>query len=111
MCLLQLCLPCPDWVSPEYGSLFPSEAPDSSTKDGKLALLSRFKQQLTEWGNLLRRFLKSEDDQVGTGERAPEAAGAADRRLSCAVCGLSGSCEASSRLSWCTLVAHALGLQ
>lgn len=66
-CLLylpQLCLPCPGWVSPEYGCLFPADAPDSSSKDGKLALLSRFKQQLGEWGNLLRRFLRSEDDQV-----------------------------------------------
>eukprot|EP00878_Enallax_costatus_P018338 GHUV01019301.1.p1 GENE.GHUV01019301.1~~GHUV01019301.1.p1 ORF type:complete len:732 (+),score=248.43 GHUV01019301.1:153-2348(+) len=62
--LLQLCLPCPSWVSPEYRSLFPSEAPDSSSKDGKLALLGRFKKQLAEWGNLLRRFLRSEDDQV-----------------------------------------------
>uniref|UniRef100_A0A383VLX2 Translation initiation factor eIF2B subunit epsilon n=1 Tax=Tetradesmus obliquus TaxID=3088 RepID=A0A383VLX2_TETOB len=62
--MLQLCLPCPGWVSPEYGCLFPADAPDSSSKDGKLALLSRFKQQLGEWGNLLRRFLRSEDDQV-----------------------------------------------
>ncbi|KAF8069524.1 translation initiation factor eIF-2B subunit epsilon [Scenedesmus sp. PABB004] len=62
--MLQLCLPCPPWVSPEYASLFPSDAPDSGTKDGKLALLGRFKRQLGEWGNLLRRFLRSEDDQV-----------------------------------------------
>jgi hypothetical protein len=61
---LQLCLPCPGWVSPEYGCLFPADAPDSSTKEGKLGLLGRFKKQLGEWGNLLRRFLRSEDDQV-----------------------------------------------
>jgi translation initiation factor eIF-2B subunit epsilon len=61
---LQLCLPCPGWVSPEYACLFPADAPDSSSKEGKLALLGRFKKQLGEWGNLLRRFLRSEDDQV-----------------------------------------------
>jgi translation initiation factor eIF-2B subunit epsilon len=61
---MQLCLPCPGWVSPEYACLFPADAPDSSSKEGKLALLGRFKKQLTEWGNLLRRFLRSEDDQV-----------------------------------------------
>lgn len=62
---MQLSLPCPSWVSSEYCSLFPSEAPDSSSKEGKLALLGHFKKQLEEWGNLLRRFLRSEDDQVG----------------------------------------------
>ena len=33
-------------------------------QDGKLTLLRCFKQQLAEWGTLLRRFLRSEDDQV-----------------------------------------------
>eukprot|EP00879_Flechtneria_rotunda_P013226 GHRR01013811.1.p1 GENE.GHRR01013811.1~~GHRR01013811.1.p1 ORF type:complete len:545 (+),score=210.68 GHRR01013811.1:1011-2645(+) len=62
--MMQLCLPAPAWVSSEYRPLFSVDAPDSSTKEGKLTLLARFKQQLTEWGTLLRRFLKSEDDQV-----------------------------------------------
>eukprot|EP00775_Hariotina_reticulata_P010863 gene10863-11017_t len=62
--MLQLCLPCPGWVSPEYRCLFPAEAPDSSSKDGKMLLLQRFKKQLNEWAALLQRFLRSEDDQV-----------------------------------------------
>lgn len=62
--LLQLCLPAPAWASPEYVSLFPAEVPDSSTK-GKLQLLERFAKQLKKWQPLLKRFLNSEDDQVG----------------------------------------------
>lgn len=60
----QLCLPSPAWISAEYRSLFPADTPDSTSKEGKLTLLGRFKTQLSEWGNLLRRFLRSEDDQV-----------------------------------------------
>jgi translation initiation factor eIF-2B subunit epsilon len=63
--LLQLCLPAPAWVSPEYVSLFPADVPDSGAKEGKLQLLTRFKKQLNKWQPLLRRFLTSEDDQVG----------------------------------------------
>lgn len=62
--LLALCLPAPTWVSPEYVSLFAADAPDTGAKDGKLALLSRFKKQMTKWHALLHRFLTSEDDQV-----------------------------------------------
>ncbi len=43
----------------------PQDAPDVSTPAGKVALLKRFRAQLAEWGPLLQRFLKSEDDQVG----------------------------------------------
>jgi len=42
----------------------PQDAPDVSTQAGKVALLKRFRAQLGEWGPLLQRFLKSEDDQV-----------------------------------------------
>lgn len=62
--LSQLCLPTPGWVGPEYACLFPPDVPDSSAKEGKVALLSRFKKQLNKWQPLLRRFLTSEDDQV-----------------------------------------------
>lgn len=62
--LLQLCLPAPSWVSPEYVSLFSADAPDSNLKEGKLQLLARFKKQLNKWQPLLRRFLTSDDDQV-----------------------------------------------
>lgn len=63
--LLALCLPAPAWVSPEYVSLFIApDAPDTGAKEGKLALLGRFKKQMTKWHALLHRFLTSEDDQV-----------------------------------------------
>jgi hypothetical protein len=62
--MLQLCLPAPSWVPHEYVSLFPADAPDSGSKDGKLALLGRFRRLMKEWTPLLRRFLRSEDDQV-----------------------------------------------
>lgn len=62
--LLALCLPAPAWVSPEYVSLFASDVPDTTAKDGKLLLLSKFKKQMTKWQALLKRFLNSEDDQV-----------------------------------------------
>lgn len=39
-------------------------APDTSTSEGKLALLRSFKQALSDWRDLLQRFLRSEDDQV-----------------------------------------------
>lgn len=40
-----------------------------SSNAGKLALLKRFRAQLAEWGPLLQRFLRSEDDQVGRRRR------------------------------------------
>lgn len=44
---------------------FPPAAPDTTTSEGKLALLRCFKQALSDWRDLLQRFLRSEDDQVG----------------------------------------------
>ena len=59
----------PPWVLPPPPP--PPPPPDSDGappiccyQDGKLTLLRCFKQQLAEWGTLLRRFLRSEDDQV-----------------------------------------------
>jgi translation initiation factor eIF-2B subunit epsilon len=40
------------------------DAPDVSTNAGKLLLVKRLRARLAEWAPLLRRFLKSEDDQV-----------------------------------------------
>jgi len=63
--MLALCLPAPPHHSKdEYTSLFPKEAPNVATQDGKLALLKLFKKHLSEWVQLLQRFLRSEDDQV-----------------------------------------------
>ncbi len=69
---LNCCPPCPH--SP------PAAAPDTSTSEGKLALLRYYKTALAEWKDLLQRFLKSEDDQVGTGWAGGRDGG---RRLSC----------------------------
>lgn len=66
--LLALCLPAPAWVSPEYVTLFASDVPDTTAKDGKLQLLGKFKKQMTKWQALLKRFLNSEDDQVQIAE-------------------------------------------
>ena len=66
--MLSLCAPPPPWVASEcaeYQELFaPPPAPDARTAAGKLALIKRFKAQLADWGSLLARFLRSEDDQV-----------------------------------------------
>ena len=48
----------------------PQEVPDVSTPGGKVALLKRFQAQLAEWGPLLQRFLRSEDDQARMRGRA-----------------------------------------
>ena len=62
--MLDLCAPAAPHVASEYRPLFPADAPDAATAAGKLALLKRFRALLGEWGPLLRRFLRSEDDQV-----------------------------------------------
>ncbi|KAG2491384.1 hypothetical protein HYH03_010176 [Edaphochlamys debaryana] len=62
--LLALGLPPPHRTPADYVPLFKTVAPDTSTSEGKLALLRSFKQLLSDWRDLLQRFLKSEDDQV-----------------------------------------------
>jgi hypothetical protein len=52
-------------VRGEYRSLFPASAPGTSTKGGREALLKAFVAQLDEWKDMLQRFLKGDDDQVG----------------------------------------------
>ena len=49
----------------EYRALFPAEAPDTESKAGKADLLAAFSRHLAEWGPMLQRFLRDEDDQVG----------------------------------------------
>ena len=48
----------------EYRALFPEEAPDTEAKAGKADLLAAFGRHLAEWGPMLQRFLRDEDDQV-----------------------------------------------
>lgn len=62
--LLNLALPPPPKTPADYVPLFKTAAPDTSTSEGKLALLRYYKTALAEWKDLLQRFLKSEDDQV-----------------------------------------------
>lgn len=62
--LAGLCLPAAPRVRGEYRALFPEEAPDTETKAGKAELLAAFGRHLAEWGPMLQRFLRDEDDQV-----------------------------------------------
>ena len=48
----------------EYRALFPDGAPDTETKAGKADLLAAFGRHLAEWGPMLQRFLRDEDDQA-----------------------------------------------
>jgi hypothetical protein len=63
--MLSLCLPPSPSVRPEYRGLFADAALDAASKAGRLELLKSINGQLREWKELLRRFLKSSDDQVG----------------------------------------------
>mmetsp|Transcript_1893 Transcript_1893/g.5530 ORF Transcript_1893/g.5530 Transcript_1893/m.5530 type:complete len:764 (+) Transcript_1893:77-2368(+) len=62
--ILGLCLPPAARVRAEYRSLFPTSAPDVSSKGGREALLKAFLAQLEEWRDMLQKFLKGDDDQV-----------------------------------------------
>ena len=57
--LLGLSLPAPRDASPEFVCLYPQAAPSSHG-----ALLASVRPRLKSWAPLLRRFLKTEDDQV-----------------------------------------------
>jgi translation initiation factor eIF-2B subunit epsilon len=57
--LLGLSLPPPPATAAEYASLYPQSPPA-----GKAALLQGLRPRLRAWAPLLRRFLKTEDDQV-----------------------------------------------
>lgn len=56
-----MCAPAPAWVKDEYALLFLAR---DSPLPPKPQLLASFKRHLSEWGPLLQRFLRSEDDQV-----------------------------------------------
>ncbi|KAK9914949.1 hypothetical protein WJX75_002748 [Coccomyxa subellipsoidea] len=62
--LLALCLPAPPRAKAEYRSLFPESAPETATPAGKTELLRRLQRLLNTWTDLLKQFLRSEDDQV-----------------------------------------------
>jgi len=62
--IMGMCLLPPKQLDPEYASLYAAAEPDLSSNNGKLALLRQFKAHLVEWGPLLQKFLREEDDQV-----------------------------------------------
>lgn len=62
--MLSLCLPPSAAFKPEYGTLFPQAQVELQSNEGRLELLRRLNAQLKAWKDLLRRFLKSNDDQV-----------------------------------------------
>lgn len=63
--MLGLCLPPASAVKAEYRSLYPDLQVGPTTKEGRLELLRRINAQLRAWKELLHRFLRSADDQVG----------------------------------------------
>ena len=62
--IVGLCFPAPKTVSKEYKDLYASESLDVSDKTLRATFLKHLRSLLQEWGNLLQRFLKNEDDQV-----------------------------------------------
>ena len=68
--MLALCLPAGASARPEHHALFPSDHVDLQGKGGRLELLRRLHVQLRAWKDLLRRFLKSNDDQARAGRHA-----------------------------------------
>lgn len=63
--MLGLCLTPSPSTKPEYRPLYSETQPDATSKDGRLELLRKINVQLKTWKDLLHRFLKSNDDQVG----------------------------------------------
>lgn len=64
--MLGLCLTASSCVKPEYHPLYAETQPDTGSKEGRLELLRKVNMQLKAWKDLLHRFLKSNDDQVGS---------------------------------------------
>ena len=63
--MLGLCLTPSSSTKPEYHKLYSEAQPDAASKEGRLELLRKINLQLKTWKDLLHRFLKSNDDQVG----------------------------------------------
>ena len=62
--IVGLCFPVAKTVSKEYKDLYASDSLDLADKLHRAKFLKHLKSLLSEWGNLLQRFLKNEDDQV-----------------------------------------------
>lgn len=56
--------PLPPLCSPSYHSLYPTEFADVKSKAGRMQLLAKVMSLMKEWGPLLKKFVKSEDDEV-----------------------------------------------
>eukprot|EP00210_Caulerpa_lentillifera_P002171 g2085.t1 len=62
--LLQMCMPPSEFIKPIYRSLFPSVGINLTAKSDQKQFLTSLTNLLTEWGPILQKFLKDEDDQV-----------------------------------------------
>jgi len=62
--IVGLCFPVAKTVSKEYKDLYASEIVGVGDKASRAKFLQHLKNLVNEWGNLLQRFLKNEDDQV-----------------------------------------------
>ena len=63
--IVGLCFPAPPSVTEDYRSLYnPAKSHDMGDPQARAAMLKELRGLLNEWGSLLQRFLKNEDDQV-----------------------------------------------
>jgi translation initiation factor eIF-2B subunit epsilon len=61
---LGLCLPPPPGVAREFRALYAAADLDAASREGRAELVRRAAAQLARWRGLLRKFLRSEEDQV-----------------------------------------------
>jgi len=62
--ILGLACPPPGCARAVYHGLFPTEMPETETKQGRMKLLAKAMSLMKEWGSLLKKFVTSEDDEV-----------------------------------------------
>ena len=62
--ILGLAGPPPRVVRGAYHGLYTQGVPDTSTKAGRNAVLGKIMSLMREWGQLLKKFIASEDDEV-----------------------------------------------
>jgi len=62
--MLQMCMPPPNHIDPVYHCLFQIRDLDLTMKPHQKQFLITLTELLVEWGPILQKFLKDEDDQV-----------------------------------------------
>lgn len=75
-CILDLCSPAHAGIRPTSAALFPATAADVATPGGKAELAKRLRGVLGRFTELLQRFVKDEDDEVGGCARGVGGSGA-----------------------------------